>query len=202
MFSDEVFSPLFHAAEQPPPFVSLGYPRSISTGSCSKAHGLPGIRLGWVVSPDLDFLQRIMTARDYTTISVSPINDGIASFALSPEVLPLIMERNLAICASSIAQLEEFVLRNPGRVRWTKPTGAGTAFIKILNADGSPVDDAKFAARLIQEDSVSVIPGGHCFGDSPGGDFKGYIRVTLGEDARLRTALPILEDFLRRTPAI
>ena len=55
IFSDEVFSPLFHDdATKPPPFVSLGYFNSVSTGSVSKAHGLPGIRVGWVVSQNLD----------------------------------------------------------------------------------------------------------------------------------------------------
>lgn len=202
VFSDEVFSPLFHGDEKPPPFVSLGYNRSVSTGSVSKAHGLPGVRLGWVVSPDLHLLQRIVTARDYTTISVSRIDDGVANFALSPQVLPRILEKNLSVCKSSIALLEGFVARNSDRVRWTKSTGGGTAFLKIVNPDGNPVEDAQLAVKLLQEESISVIPGGECFGDGAQGDFKGYIRVTLGEETRLRKAIPMLEAFLKRNTVI
>ena len=198
IFSDEVFSPLFHGEIiKPPPFVSLGYSNSVSTGSVSKAHGLPGIRVGWVVTPNIEIIERITTARDYTTISVSQLDDGVAAFALSPEVLPKLLERNLAICKSSIALLDDFVARNSDRCTWIRPNGAGTAFIRFLNPDGTPVDDAAFAARLVERTGISVVPGGHCFSEDGASDFKGYIRLTLGEDKRLQTGLERLESFIR-----
>ena len=198
IFSDEVFSPLFHDdATKPPPFVSLGYFNSVSTGSVSKAHGLPGIRVGWVVSPNLDIIERITTARDYTTISVSQLDEGVAAFALSPEVLPRLLERNLAICKSSIALLDDFVTRNSDRCTWIRPNGAGTAFIRFLTPDGLPVDDAAFAARLAERAGISSVPGGQCFSEEGAGDFKGYIRLTLGEDKKLQTGLERLQVFIR-----
>ncbi|EGU74231.1 hypothetical protein FOXB_15258 [Fusarium oxysporum f. sp. conglutinans Fo5176] len=70
VFSDEVFSPLFHTKDQAPPLVSLGSPRTLSTSSLSKAYALPGIRIGWVVSQDKEIIHRVSALRDYTTISV------------------------------------------------------------------------------------------------------------------------------------
>jgi aspartate/methionine/tyrosine aminotransferase len=197
VMSDEVFSPLFHTdAPAPSPFVSFGYSQSVSTGSVSKAHGLPGIRVGWVVSPNRDILQRVVTARDNTTISVSRLDDGVAAFALSPSVLPMLLKRNLAICKASITLIDEFITRNSGRCTWVKPSGGGTAFICFFGPDGAPVDDASFVARIGERTGVSFIPGGHSFSDDGADDFKGYVRMSIGDDKILRAGLERLQNFI------
>lgn len=199
VFSDEVFSPLFFSANEqshPVPLVSLGYEKSVSTGSLSKAYGMPGIRVGWIVTKDEELKRKIMRARDFTTTSVSQLDDGVGAYALSEAVRSKLLERNISICKESIAILDDFVKRNSGRCRWTKPKGAGTAFIQLLGADGAVLDDVAFCAKLAEEGGVSVIPGAHSFGDREAGDFKGYIRITLGEPQRLPEGLKILERFL------
>ncbi|KAK2614520.1 hypothetical protein N8I77_001333 [Diaporthe amygdali] len=198
IFSDEVFAPLFHAPTvPPPPMVSLPYASTVSTGSLSKVHGLPGIRIGWVVSQDLDLIQRVINLRDYTTLSVSQIDDGVACHALDPEVLPRLLSNNLTNYAKSIAIVEEFVGRHRDRCRWVKPQGAGTAFVQIVEGnDGRAVDDVHLAHRLAVEKSVCVVPGGLCFSEDGAGDFKGYLRFRLGDPGVLRDGLQALEELL------
>ncbi|KAF5604217.1 aspartate aminotransferase [Fusarium pseudocircinatum] len=196
VFSDEVYSPLFHTSNRPPPLVSLGYSHAISTGSVSKAHGLPGLRVGWVVSQNAEILQRITTLRDYTTTSVSQLDDSVAAFALSEEVLPRLMERNMKTCAESIVILDEFIKRNARRCRWAKPDGAATAFVQILNEDESPSDDVAFSKQLAEQQGIVVLPGGHCFGEEGVNGLKGYIRLPLGQPRLLGTALETLEKFI------
>ncbi|KAF5635781.1 aspartate aminotransferase [Fusarium sp. NRRL 52700] len=199
VFSDEVFSPLFHTNEpRPLPLVSLGAPRTVSTGSVSKAHGLPGIKIGWVISQDKEIIQRVITLRDYTTISVSLLNDSVATFALSKEVLPRLMERNLRICAESIALIDEFVQRNAQRCRWTKPKGSGVAFVQFLNKDGSALDDFAFSKKLVGEVGIAGVPGSYCFGEEGANDLKGYIRIGLGSPKELKEGLPRLEKLLHK----
>jgi aspartate/methionine/tyrosine aminotransferase len=197
LFSDEVFRPLFHTSDlAPPPFVSLGYKNSLSTGSVSKAYGLPGIRVGWVVSQDKELLERIMTARDYTTISVSLLDDSVAAFCLSSNIQPRIIQRSLAICKASLALLEEFVTRNKNRCDWVYPRGGGTAFIRILNSDGSPVDDRQFALSLVEKTGLCTLPG-DCFADGEDEETRGFLRIALGDDVKVRQGLDILEKFIR-----
>ncbi|RKK93415.1 hypothetical protein BFJ68_g15561 [Fusarium oxysporum] len=198
VFSDEVYNPLFHTSNRPPPLVSLGYNHTISTGSVSKAHSLPGLRVGWVVSQDAEIMQRITTLRDYTTTSVSQLDDSVAAFALSEEVLPRLMERNMTTCAESIVILDEFMKRNARRCRWAKPDGAATAFVQILNEDGSASDDVAFSKQLAEQEGIVVLPGGHCFGEAGVNDLKGYIRLPLGHPRLLDAALEKLEKFIHK----
>jgi len=138
-----------------------------------------------------------MTARDWTTISVSRLDDAVAAFALSYDVLPQLLEKNAEKCKKSIALVAEWVEKNRERVEWVPPVGAGTAFVKVKNKNGEPVQDTLFAKGLIEKTGVSVVPGEHCFGDGEDGDLKGYVRISLGlEEQQLRDGLTELESYL------
>ena len=210
LISDEVFRPLFHAspstpASPPPSLLSLPNPNptpnTAVTTSMSKAFGLPGIRLGWVASPNLALLRRIMSNRNYTTHSVSQLDQAVAAYTLSPAVYPQIIAKNLAICAKGIEVIGEFVERNKDRVEWISPQGAGVAIVRFKGKCGKAVDDGRFAEGLVEETGVMVIPVGRTFGQPEGGDegLKGYVRIGLGvrEDV-LRGALREVEGYLGR----
>lgn len=201
IFSDEVFQPLIHSREVVTcPLVSLGYENTVSSGSLSKAYGMPGVRVGWVVSTNKDLLRKILTARDYTTTTVSRPDDAVAAFTLGPNVLPNILKQNLEYCQEGIKLIDAFVQRNP-RCSWSKPKGGGTAFVRIHDEQGQPVDDASFCATLAEEEGLCVIPAGWCFRDDGTNDFKGYCRFPLGNPAALRQGLPILERYLHNNSA-
>jgi aspartate/methionine/tyrosine aminotransferase len=137
-----------------------------------------------------------MTARDYTTISVSRLDDSVAAFALSSDVLPQIIERNLGICKASLELLEGFVTRNKSRCDWVSPGGGGTAFIRILKPDGSPLEERPFALVLLETKGLCVLPG-DCFADGQDDEMKGCLRIALGDDVKFRHCLDKLEEFLK-----
>ena len=170
---------------------SLGYSNSVTTGSVSKAHGLPGIRVGWVVSQNLDLLERIMTARDYTTISVSVLDDSIAASALSEQNLSRIMKRNLDICQKSLVLFEDFARKYSAHCDWVRPLGGGTVFLRILEKGGKPVDGKDFARFFIEKESVCLLPG-DCFADGEDEEMHGWFRLLLGDDEKVKTGLEAL----------
>jgi aspartate/methionine/tyrosine aminotransferase len=177
VFADEVYNPLYHslpAGEQMPPSVlSLGYEKTISTGSMSKAFALAGIRLGWVTSRDASIVTAIAAARDYTTISVSQLDDQVASYALSDSVQPALLRRNTALACHNLALLEAFVRKYESVCSWTKPTGGTTALLKFKTRGGESVDDEKFMLDVLDKTKVLFLPGGPCFGK----EFKGFVRI-------------------------
>ncbi|KAK2598544.1 hypothetical protein N8I77_011949 [Diaporthe amygdali] len=195
---DEVYSPLYHSppsdADIPPSILSFGYDKTISTGSMSKAWALAGIRLGWVASRDKGIIEAIAEARDYTTISVSQLDDQVATYALSDEVRPALIKRNLELARTNLALLREFVDGHKGVCSWVKPTAGTTAFIQFTNG-GKPVDDVAFCLDVLGKTKVMFLPGSKCFGHDR--DFKGYVRVGyVSETAVLVEGLKKLGEYV------
>ena len=197
ILSDEVYRPLFHSIspvdqEFPPSMISMGYSKTIITGSMSKAYSLAGIRLGWIASRDRSIIEAIATARDYTTISVSQLDDQVASYALSGSVLHALLGRNIKLAKTNLALLEAFVNSHSSICSWIKPTGGTTAFVEF-SKNGLVVDDVQFCIDVIQKTKVMFLPGSKCFGQ----EFKGFVRIGfVCETEVLQEALKKLRGFL------
>ncbi|KAI9888024.1 MAG: hypothetical protein M1823_000145 [Watsoniomyces obsoletus] len=216
VLSDEVYRPLFHSSksgeESSPSILSLGYAKTISTGSLSKAYSLAGIRVGWIASNDSAIIEDCFRARDYTTISVSHLDDQIATFALSPEVAPRILDRNLKLASTNVNILAKTVEELDGFLSWKKPTAGTTAFIKlcikdersedakkweiVLPSQEKAVDDVKFCKSLVEQTGVMICPGSRCFGEEK--RFRGYVRIGYAcETEVLKQGLEMLKNFVR-----
>jgi aspartate/methionine/tyrosine aminotransferase len=200
VISDEVYRPLFHGIsptdeEYPPSLISMGYARTVVTGSMSKAYALAGIRVGWIASRDKAIIEILASARDYTTISVSQVDDRIASYALSTSVLHALLRRNINLAKTNLAILEAFVDKHDEICSWVKPTAGTTAFIKFEN-DDKPVDDVRLCLDLLEKTKVMVMPGSRCFGDNK--DFRGFVRFGyVCETEVLKEGLARLEKYLK-----
>ncbi|KAI1743301.1 PLP-dependent transferase [Xylaria scruposa] len=178
VFSDEVYRPLYHGLPEsdiPPSALSLGYQKVVATSSMSKAWALAGIRLGWIASRDESIIEQLAMARDYTTISVSQLDDQVARYALSAEVRPALLRRNIDLARTNMALLEKFVQDHADVCSWVKPTAGTTAFIQFSRKDGKPVDDEAFCKDVLDKVKVMFLPGTRCFGH--GHDFNGFVRI-------------------------
>lgn len=197
--SDEVYRPLFHSlpegAEQPPSILSFGYEKAIATGSMSKAFSLAGIRVGWIASRSRDIMEKCASTRDYTVISVSQIDDRIATYALSKPTVQNLLARNIDLARKNLDALEKSLKDFTWAVKWVRPQAGTTAFIKFINKDGQPIDDVEFCKRLQERAGVMFVPGSRCFGE--GVNFKGYVRVGFVPDHQvLIDGLQALKSFM------
>ncbi|KAL8740576.1 MAG: hypothetical protein Q9190_006741 [Brigantiaea leucoxantha] len=208
ILSDEVYRPLFHgigplSSSFPPSMINLSYPLILTTGSLSKSYALAGIRVGWVASRSSDLVHRCSSARDYTTISVSQIDDHIASYALGPNVVHSLLARNIELAKTNLAILEIFInkQKEKGYCRWKKPIAGTTAFVKFLKGHKS-VDDVQLCKMLHEMKGVLWVPGSECFGngESEKGkprDFSGYVRIGYCcETAVLKEGLEKVDEFI------
>lgn len=125
ILSDEVYRPLFHSlpptTKPPPSILSLSYPLTIATGSLSKAFSLAGIRTGWIATRSRELTERFASARDYTCISVSQVDQAIAATALSAEIRPRLLDRNIELARTNLAVLDKFVRHHKDVCDWVKP---------------------------------------------------------------------------------
>lgn len=198
LHSDEVYRPIFHSLPDgmlPPKSCCEIYDKAICTGSMSKGFALAGIRLGWIISKDLKFLRDAASRRDYSTISVSMIDDSIASYALSN--VDKIIERNYKLCLRNLTILEQFIDQNEDLFEYVvKPQGGTVCLVtlkKIANSE-------KFAHFLAQKYRVLTVPG-ECL------NYPGTLRIGLGNGENdLIGGLPKLKEayleFLKKESEI
>jgi aspartate/methionine/tyrosine aminotransferase len=182
--------------EFPPSVLSLGYENTVVTGSMSKAYSLAGIRVGWIASRNRDIIDRCTAARDYTTISVSQLDDAVASFALAPHCIHNLLRRNIDLAKTNLALLEKFIESHRWACDWVKPRAGTTAFVRFAKM-GRPVDDVALCKALNEKSGVLFVPGSLCFGQ--GEDFKGYVRVGfVSETEVLQKGLEQLRGFMKK----
>ncbi|RGP79417.1 hypothetical protein FLONG3_2472 [Fusarium longipes] len=202
-FSDEVYRPLFHGgasgeAEVPEPVSALtSYEKTIVTGSMSKGYALAGIRVGWIATRNKDIRTAITSARDYTTISVSQVDDQIAAFALSPEVRPTLVKRNIELARTNAKILKKFIAKYSSVCSWVEPTAGTTAFVRFQDKNGQPVDDTELCIDLLNKENVLIVAGSKCFGGDE--DFKGYVRLGyVCETDVLEVGLEALGSYIEK----
>jgi aspartate/methionine/tyrosine aminotransferase len=163
--------------------------RVISVSSLSKTYGLPGIRVGWLVTRDPELLGRFLAAKEQILISGSLVDETIAVRALErrPTWLPEIRER----IAAAFSVTASWIDGNP-RFQWVAPRGGVVGFPRIRPEVAAGLDVDRFYETLFGRHGTIVGPG-HWF-EQPRTSFRlGYGWPTLDE---LRGGLAALDAAL------
>jgi hypothetical protein len=181
--ADEVYRGAEVLRDRTPSFWGR-YDRVLVTGGLSKAYGLPGLRIGWILGAR-DAIDALWARRDYTTIGPAHLSDALARVALSPRVHARLTQRTRLTLQSHLGLLTAWVNEQEGRVTWTPPDACAVALLRYQ----APVNSTALAERLRREREVLVIPGDHFHLD-------GFIRVGYGME------VSILEEGLRRIGAV
>lgn len=146
------------------------YPKVISVGSMSKAYGLPGLRLGWVVGPP-ETVEDIWRRHEYTTISASMLSNHLAAFALSPEVRPRLINRAREYIRNGYPVLKSWMDSQDGLFTYTPPQASAVTFVRY-HLD---VNSTELMEQLCREAGVFVGAG-----DSFGMDQ--HLRIAFGQE--------------------
>lgn len=186
IFADEVYQGAEFDRVATPSFWGT-YEKVIVTSGLSKAYGLPGLRTGWMVGPE-DFIQKIWSYHDYTTISLSAASDRLARIALQPDNRETILERTRQIIRTNFVILEAWFNRQKGLFRCVPPKAGAIAFAHYdLN-----MNSTELINKLREEKNVLLVPGDHFKMDR-------YIRFGFGEEKEyLLKALDLVEEGLNK----
>ena len=171
LLSDEVYAGAEHNQEEVTPSFWGRYDRVLAVGSMSKAYGLPGLRIGWVVAP-ADMVDEIWARQDYVTISASMLGNKLAAYALSPEVLPRIIARTRQHVRSGYKNLDKWVQEHSDLLSVIPPQAAAIAFVRYH----TEVNSSELVQRLIKEHDTYIVPG-DLFG------LDHHLRVSYGMSA-------------------
>jgi len=161
------------------------YDRLVVNSGLSKAYGLPGLRIGWMVS-DPEAIAKLWSYKDYITISQTTLSDKLAAIALEPGRRHRILERTRKILNDQFGILSAFVARHSPHLSWVPPKAGAIAFIRY----DWPTNSTTLFERIRDEKNVLVVPGDHFERDS-------YMRIGYGYDKKkLEVGLSRVSDFL------
>ncbi|HEX9704164.1 MAG TPA: aminotransferase class I/II-fold pyridoxal phosphate-dependent enzyme [Gemmatimonadales bacterium] len=155
--------------------------RVIIVNGLSKAYGLPGLRIGWIVTaPALS--AELWARHDYTVIGPTGASDLLARTALEPQARQKIIERTRRILNTNYPVLETWLKGFGDTFAWHPPDAGAICFVKYRAA----VSALEIVEQVRAEHSVLLVPGEH-FG------LPGYLRLGFGND------LPELAQALAET---
>lgn len=146
------------------------YDRVLVTSGLSKAYGLPGLRIGWVVAPP-EVAQTLWGIHDYTSIAPGAASDLLARMALDPARRDRIIARTRGIVRTNYPLVRKWIEKRAPMLAHIAPDAGAIVFVRYQH----PVNSSTLAARLRDERSVLVVPGDHF-------EMDGYLRIGFGSD--------------------
>jgi aspartate/methionine/tyrosine aminotransferase len=142
--------------------------RVIVTSGLSKAYGIPGVRIGWIVAPG-DLADRCWTQHDYLTIGPNKLSDRVARVAVEERNRERCYARTREILRQNLPIAREWIVGFEGRVSWREPRAGAIALVRYQ----APVSSIEVADRVRTRQNTLIVPGSHV-------GLEGYLRIWLG----------------------
>ena len=152
LLSDEVYRLTERDPARRLPQAADIYERGISLGAVSKAHGLPGLRIGWATCRDPALAGRMAMKRQYlSTCSAGP-SEILACVAI--KAASAIIARNRAIIDANLALLLGFLDRHQDLFDWTMPEAGMVGYVRYRGPEGVET----WALRTAENAGVLLLP--------------------------------------------
>ncbi len=141
----------------------------ISVCSLSKAHGVPGIRTGWLINKDEKLMHNFLAAKEQIIICNSVVDEEIAHHILKQkeflQATHLHIQQNFSIIKNWIENEQHFL-------EWNEPNAGVVCFPRIKLT--YEVDLPKFY-KILYEQHKTLVGAGHWFEQD-----DRYMRVGFG----------------------
>lgn len=164
---DETYREMTYA--RPLPLAASLSRGAISVASLSKAYGMPGIRVGWLICRDPSLRETFLAAKEQIMLTGSVVDETIASQVLArrDRWLPTLrrkMNDGLGITRAWMAAQPD--------LEWVEPAGGVVCFPRV-RSDVS-VDLDRFY-RILLDDLATFVGPGHWFEQS-----RRHMRIGFG----------------------
>jgi aspartate/methionine/tyrosine aminotransferase len=168
LLADEVYAGAERLSDEVTPSFWGEYEKVIAVGSLSKAYGLPGLRVGWLVAPP-EFADQAWARQDYITISSAVLSNRLANFALQPAMRARLLDRTRRYIRTGYGHFEEWLKQHPDIFSLVPPQAAAIAFPRYHRQ----VNSRQLLDQLIKEHKTYIVPGDH-FG------LDHHLRISIG----------------------
>jgi aspartate/methionine/tyrosine aminotransferase len=179
---DEIYRGAEMSGDTTPTFYGR-YDKVVITSGLSKAFGLPGLRIGWVVAPPA-FVEKIWSYHDYTSIAPGMLSDFLARRAMEPKKRDMIFARTRALVQRHWPVLRDWVAERPEFLSVIPPVAGAIALIRY----DLPIASIAMIDRLRVEKSTLIVAGdqlgiprhiriGFGYGSEPTAMLEGLSRI-------------------------
>ncbi len=184
LFSDEMYRFMEYDEKDRLPSVCDLYENAISLFGLSKTFGLPGLRMGWLTTRNKNYMQDLISFKDYTTICNNAPGEKLGTIALQNK--DKLIQRSLGIIQTNLSLLEDFANRNSEWFVWKTPKAGSIAFPE-LKINETVMD---FCQDLVKKKGVMLLP--HDVYDFS----RPHVRVGFGRKS-LPEVLTVFEEYLK-----
>jgi len=174
LLSDEVYLGAEITAPRTRSFWGMG-DRVIVTSGLSKAYGIPGVRIGWIVGPE-GLVADCWSQHDYITIGPNKMSDRIARVAVEAANRDRCYARTRDILRHNLPIARAWAAGFADRLSWTEPAAGAIGLMKYA----SDTPSLTIAERIRTRQNTLIVPGTHV-------GIEGHLRIWLGGT----------EDYLR-----
>ena len=152
LFSDEVYRLIERDPALRLPQAADVYEKALSLNVMSKAYGMPGLRIGWIMCRDRDLLEKMERYKHYLSICNSATSEWLSVIALRAR--ETILETNRALVNGNAVKLTAFFDEFPDLFDWRQPDGGCVGFPAYIGPGST--DD--FCEDLIKNSGVLLMP--------------------------------------------
>jgi aspartate/methionine/tyrosine aminotransferase len=161
--------------------------RVIVTSGLSKAYGIPGVRIGWIVGPK-EVVAECWSQHDYLTIGPNKISDAVARVAVEPANREKLYSRTRGILQQNLPIMREWVDSFGGFLAIREPKAGALSLVRY----GSRTPSVPLCERIRVNQSVLIVPGSQL-------GLEGYLRIWVGSKPEFLTeGLRRIGEELRR----
>lgn len=189
LFSDEVYRLVERDPSIRLPQVADVYEMGLSLNVMSKAYGLPGLRIGWIMTKEAALLQKMERYKHYLSIANSAPSERLAIIGLKNR--DKILERNRRLVNANAKKLGAFFDEFPEYFEWRRPDGGCVGYPRYKGAEGAD----RFCEDLVAAAGVLLLPPKIYHSelmDTPQDRF----RIGFGRKD-IETGLSVVRDYLK-----
>ena len=174
LHADEVYRDTEFQQEETPAFWGE-YDKVICVNSMSKAYGLAGLRIGWVVAAPA-MIESLWRRHEYAVIAASGPSMTLAEIALQTDKRKTLLERQKKLSQAGHQLLQSWIKEQDGAFSIVPPEATSVAFVRYH----FDLPSCELADLIRKKSSVLVAPG-----------------ALLGAEHHLRMAVGIAADKLK-----
>ena len=177
LHADEVYRGTEFHQEETPSFWKA-YDKAICVNSMSKAYGLAGLRIGWIVAAP-DMIESLWRRHEYAVIAAAGPSMTLAAIALQDGKRKMLLDRQKRLSDAGHQLLQNWIKEQNGAFSIVKPAATSVAFVRYH----FDVPSCELAGHIREKSSVLVAPGALLGAEH-------HLRMAVGVDgAKLTNAL-------------